>query len=171
MRVTRTFAFLDLSGFTAYTEAAGDDAAVAVLAQLRALLRAEAERWGVRVTKWLGDGVMLSGVDADAVVACCATVRDEVAAGSTLPLRGGIAGGAVIMFEGDDYVGAAVNMAARLCHHAEPNQLLISAATAAELSGAVAMRELPSARLGGFDAPVPVREILGPRAQQSLSAV
>ena len=54
MRVERTFAFLDLCGFTAYTEAEGDDAAVAVLARLRAALRAVSEERGVRITKWLG---------------------------------------------------------------------------------------------------------------------
>ncbi len=60
MRVVRCFAFLDLRGFTAYTEEQGDARAVEVLAQLRAILRTEAEDKGVRVTKWLGDGVMLS---------------------------------------------------------------------------------------------------------------
>jgi class 3 adenylate cyclase len=125
MRVTRCFAFLDLCGFTSYTETYGDTAAVSVLAQLRATLRAEAERHGVRVTKWLGDGAMLSGVDSDAVLECCRRVRDSVAAEGALPLRAGICTGAVIMFEGDDYIGDAVNRASRLCDLAEPWQVLV----------------------------------------------
>jgi adenylate cyclase len=125
MRVRRTFAFLDLCGFTAFTDAHGDQEAVEVLHQLRSVLRAKAEHGGVRVTKWLGDGAMLSGVDAEAVVECAASVRDVLQRDGRLALRGGICEGEVIMFEGDDYIGAAVNVAARLCAQAEPGQLLI----------------------------------------------
>ena len=59
MRVARTFAFVDLSGFTQFTDLHGDDEAVAVLSQFRAALRATASDIGVRVAKWLGDGAML----------------------------------------------------------------------------------------------------------------
>jgi class 3 adenylate cyclase len=157
MRVDRTFAFVDLSGFTAYTESNGDDAAVAVLARLRAVLRATTERRGVRITKWLGDGAMLSGIEADSVIACAAEVRDEMS-DSPLPLRGGIARGPVIMFEGDDYVGAVVNIAARLCRAARPNQLL--AAATVDPCDAVATRELEDMALDGVDMPIAVVEIL-----------
>jgi class 3 adenylate cyclase len=160
MRVTRTFAFLDLCGFTAYTDARGDEAAVTVLSTLRALVRDRAAERGVRVTKWLGDGVMLSGTEADAVLRCCVEVRDRVAAISPLPLRGGIAAGPVIMFEGDDYVGAAVNVAARLCQEARPNQLLAAAAVADASEDVLVARTLPDVRVDGLHAPVAVRELL-----------
>jgi adenylate cyclase len=160
MRVHRTFAFLDLCGFTAYTDARGDEAAVAVLATLRALVRDQAAERGVRVTKWLGDGVMLSGTEADAVLRCCVEVRDRVASISPLPLRGGIAGGPVIMFEGDDYVGAPVNVAARLCQEARPNQLLAAASVAEAHEHVLVARSLPDVRVDGLLAPVAVRELL-----------
>src|SRR4051812_49096834 len=127
MRVTRTFCFLDLCGFTPFTDEHGDQEAVAVLGHLRAVLRAEAENSGVRVTKWLGDGAMLSGVDAGAVIACAARVRDVLQTDGRLQLRGGVCTGKVIMFEGDDYIGAAVNVAARLCSEASRGQLLLTA--------------------------------------------
>jgi class 3 adenylate cyclase len=130
MRVTRTFCFLDLCGFTSFTDEYGDQHAVAVLGHLRAVLRAEAENSGVRVTKWLGDGAMLSGIDATAVIACAAVVRDVLQTDGRLALRGGICEGQVIMFEGDDYIGAAVNVAARLCTRAAPGQLLLTGGTA-----------------------------------------
>jgi class 3 adenylate cyclase len=130
MRVTRTFCFLDLCGFTPFTDEHGDQQAVAVLGHLRAVLRAEAENSGVRVTKWLGDGAMLSGIDATAVIACAAVVRDVLQTDGRLALRGGICEGQVIMFEGDDYIGAAVNVAARLCTRATPGQLLLTGGTA-----------------------------------------
>lgn len=130
MRVRRTFCFLDLCGFTSFTDEHGDQQAVAVLGHLRAVLRAEAENSGVRVTKWLGDGAMLSGVDAGGVIGCAAVVRDVLQSDGRLALRGGICEGKVIMFEGDDYIGAAVNVAARLCTRAQPGQLLVTGGAA-----------------------------------------
>ena len=70
MRVERCFAFVDLSGFTAFTEHQGDERTVVVLASFRTHIREIAARRGVRVTKWLGDGAMLaSSQDTPAVVA------------------------------------------------------------------------------------------------------
>lgn len=140
MRVSRCVAFLDLCGFTSYTEEHGDAAAVAVLAALRATIRSEAEAHGVRVTKWLGDGVMLSGVEPFAVEACCREVIERVRQTGPLALRGGLTQGRVIMFEGDDYIGAAVNRAARLCAAAAPGELLIESVPAppVRLPGSVA---------------------------------
>jgi class 3 adenylate cyclase len=127
VRVERTFAFLDLCGFTAYIDASGDDAAIAVLEHLRATLRAAAERRGVRIAKWLGDGAMIAGVEAGPTLECAEAVRDTISASGPLALRGGIASGEAVVFEGDDYIGAAVNMAARLCDEARPGELLVAA--------------------------------------------
>src|ERR1700712_2774063 len=102
MRVNRTFCFLDLCGFTPFTDEHGDQQAVAVLGHLRAVLRAEAENAGVRVTKWLGDGAMLSGVDATAVIGCAASVRDVLQTDGRLAPRGRVCGGKGIMFAGGD---------------------------------------------------------------------
>jgi adenylate cyclase len=127
VRVERTFAFLDLCGFTAYIDASGDGAAIAVLADLRATLRAAAECRGVRIAKWLGDGAMIAGVKPAPTLECAEVVRDIVTASGPLALRGGIASGEAVVFEGDDYVGATVNMAARLCDEARPGELLVAA--------------------------------------------
>jgi class 3 adenylate cyclase len=154
VRVDRTFAFLDLCGFTAFTNTRGDAEAVAVLAQLRAIVRAAAEEHGVRVTKWLGDGVMLSGIEAAPVLHCCGAIRDRVAHSLPLSLRGGICSGHVIMFEGDDYIGASVNVAARLCDEAAPGSLL-STATTAQIAG-VASLPAGTVTLSGFDEPIEV---------------
>jgi adenylate cyclase len=159
VRVTRCFAFIDLSGFTAYTHAEGDTAAVSVLAHLRGLLRAEAEHLGVRVTKWLGDGAMLSGVDTEAVMTCVLRVRDRVAAEGALPLRGGICAGPVIMFEGDDYIGEAVNLAARLCAAAAPGQILTAATAIEDNPAAFSSRELPLVEVAGVPMPVSVHDL------------
>ena len=159
MRVVRCFAFLDLCGFTAYTEQRGDQQAVAVLAHLRAILRAQAEQSGVRVTKWLGDGAMLSGVEAADVIACAVEVSARMRVESSLPLRAGVSSGPVIMFEGDDYIGAAVNRAARLCQVARPGQILVTSDTAAAAPDGIACRELPAVWAPGLPQPVDVCEL------------
>jgi adenylate cyclase len=160
MRVLRGFAFIDLCGFTAYTDAHGDAEAVLVLAQLRNAVRAEAENHGVRLTKWLGDGAMLTGVESREVVACALRVRETLSADAPLPLRGGIAEGPVIMFEGDDYIGAPVNVAARLCDRAAPGQLLVAGQALSELPPGARARPIGTLHLPGVSHPVEAAELL-----------
>jgi class 3 adenylate cyclase len=124
-RVTRTIAFVDLSGFTMYTQTEGDEAAVAALAFFRAVTREVCARHGVRIAKWLGDGAMLVGVEAEDLAETITEMRILFTQNhSPLPLRAGVATGPVILFEGDDYIGSIVNLAARLADMAEPGQLL-----------------------------------------------
>lgn len=126
MRIERCFAFLDLCGFTSYTEAHGDEEAVSVLAMMRSVVRRAAERRGVAVNKWLGDGVMLSSLYKGSVAAATLEIRHHLGGASPLQVRAGIARGDVITFEGDDYVGAAINVASRLCDLAEPGKVLMA---------------------------------------------
>ncbi|HEX2785417.1 MAG TPA: hypothetical protein VHN36_17665, partial [Ilumatobacteraceae bacterium] len=63
MRVPRTFTFVDLSGFTNYTAAFGDDAAGRILGAFRTLVREIASERGVRIAKWLGDGCMVVSIE------------------------------------------------------------------------------------------------------------
>lgn len=125
-RVIRSFAFLDLCGFTAHMDEHGDDDAVRALAALRLATRAAAEEHGVRIAKWLGDGSMLVGMEHGPVLECVLTIQDRFPAGLQPPLRGGVNTGPVLLFEGDDYVGPAVNIAARLCASAAPGQILVA---------------------------------------------
>ena len=125
-RVTRTFAFIDLCGFTDFSDSHGDDAAVAELVKLRASVRAAAPLFGVRVDKWLGDGVMLVGVEVEPVVAAVVAICNQIGDVGELPMRAGVATGQVIILEGDDYVGKAVNTAARLCDRADAGTILAS---------------------------------------------
>ena len=93
-RVERAFAFIDLSGFTAYTASQGDDEAVRVLSLFRAAARSVASQRGVRIAKWLGDGAMLVGTELEPVVEAVIAIEHRItASGSPLPLRAGIAAG------------------------------------------------------------------------------
>jgi class 3 adenylate cyclase len=124
VRVERCFAFVDLCGFTAFTEHFGDERTVVMLAGFRTRVREIAARRGVRVTKWLGDGAMLSSVDTQSVVAMVLELDSTNPAALPLEIRAGLARGPVIMFEGDDYIGRATNVASRLCDLATPGQVL-----------------------------------------------
>ena len=55
----RTFAFVDISGFTALTEAHGDEEAVATLARFREITHAALAPSDILV-KTIGDAVMLA---------------------------------------------------------------------------------------------------------------
>lgn len=160
MRVERFFAFIDLSGFTRYTEVHGDEAAVAVLTDFRGVVREVASEHGVRVAKWLGDGAMFVGTEASAVIATVLEIEERTAAaGTTLPLHAGIAGGAVILFEGDDYIGSPVNLAARLCDAAHPYEVLAADDLAAHAPDWAVAQAVEPRDLLGFVTMVPVVRI------------
>lgn len=126
-RVRRTFAFVDLSGFTALTEEQGDEEAVEVLTLFRNAVRGVAGFNGVRVAKWLGDGAMLVSTETPPMIDAILEIERRIGeGGSPLALRAGVSEGDVILFEGDDYVGRSVNLAARLCDQAQPCQALAS---------------------------------------------
>jgi class 3 adenylate cyclase len=138
-RVERTFAFLDLCGFTAYTDEKGDAAAYDVISKFRTAVRQVAAERGVRLAKWLGDGVMMIGVEQEDLV-------DE--SRSPLSMRAGIARGRVLFIDGDDHVGSAVILASRLCDRAKPHQILAQAGTVS-----LPMVNAVEIRLGKHDVP------------------
>jgi adenylate cyclase len=121
--VERAFSFVDLCRFTAFMTAHGEHAAIDALTTFHRLTRAVATRRGVRVAKWLGDGAMLVGVEVGPTIAAAAELVARYDSQS-LVLRGGVAHGHALLFEGDDYIGRPVNLAARLCYAARPGELL-----------------------------------------------
>ena len=157
MRVRRTFAFIDLGGFTAYTDVHGDQEAVWVLGLFRWHVREVTTRRGVRVAKWLGDGAMLVSVDERPVIEAVIEIERRVDDGeSPLVLRGGLAGGDVILMEGDDYIGGPVNLAARLGGEAAPHELLATPELGACVPPWVDVVPMEPVQLRGFRDPVKV---------------
>ncbi len=154
-RVERTFGFIDLSGFTGFIDAEGDGAAVDVLDHFRAVVRRLAARHGVRIAKWLGDGAMLVGVECESVTEAVVAMEDEFQDGDAkLALRAGLASGPVILFEGDDYIGQAVNMAARLCDLAQPGEVLATKAMLSSLMVNTTATDIGPKRVEGIAEPV-----------------
>ena len=157
MRVERAFGFVDLCGFTEFTDRHDDASVVVVLASLRTALREAAARRGVRVVKWLGDGAMLSSTMPDALVALAIEIDIRMSVEAPpLPVRIGLAHGPVIMFEGDDYIGRAVNLAARLCDRAEPHDVLAAGDMATCGPPWVTNRSVGTTEVRGFRDPLEV---------------
>lgn len=162
MRVPRTFAFLDLSGFTNYTAAFGDDAAGRLLSAFRTMVREIASERGVRIAKWLGDGCMIVAVDQADCIAFTLDLESRSAdICSPLTLRTGIATGYALLFEGDDYIGSAVNLAARLCDIAQSYEVLIPTMGIERLPDGVIATPHGPVELAGFPGPIEVFELSG----------
>ena len=123
LNVRRTFCFADLTGFTAYTRELGPHEAVLRLGEFRRMTRNIAARRGVRVAKWLGDGVMLVGTAPAPTIAAGAHLIHHFADQPT-DVRVGLATGVALLFEGDDYIGEPVNLAAKLCSAAKQGEML-----------------------------------------------
>ncbi len=163
MRVRRSFAFVDVSGFTALTELEGDEHAVDVLTAFRALLRDICGRRGVRIAKWLGDGVMLVCVETAPLVAAILELHYVVGAVSSpiqsVSIRSGITTGDVILMEGDDYIGHCVNVAARLCDLGLGGEALAVAPVLDDMPRWGAVLETREVVLRGVGRPVPTSSI------------
>jgi class 3 adenylate cyclase len=163
MRVTRGFAFIDVSGFTALTDLEGDERAVQLISFFRHRLRELCSRRGVRIAKWLGDGAMLVCVDTRALVAATLEAQYRMATRTgrvdPIDIRTGISSGPVILLEGDDYIGHAVNRSARLCDMAGPGEVLCTEGVLESLPKWGTCLDTSDRTLRGIDRPVPVTRL------------
>jgi class 3 adenylate cyclase len=160
MRVGRGFAFVDLSGFTSFTDAHGDEGAGQILTGFRAAVREVSSRRGVRVAKWQGDGAMFVSVEPQPLVEAVLEIEEKVdKAASPLRLRAGITFGHVILFEGDDYIGSAVNLAARLSDVAAPHEILVSPELRPYVPCWAVAEEAGLVEVRGFSQPIPVLHV------------
>lgn len=162
VRVPRTFAFVDLSGFTNYTAAYGDEAGGRILGTFRGLVREVASDRGVRIAKWLGDGCMIVGVEQRGVIEFVTDLHQRASSVcAPLTLRAGVATGHALLFEGDDYIGSAVNMAARLCDLARNVEVLMPTMQLEHLPEGVVAEPYGEVELRGFPGTVDVVRLTG----------
>lgn len=78
-----------------------------------------------------------------------------------LTLRVGLATGYALLFEGDDYIGSAVNMASRLCDLAGPYEVLLPTMQIERLPEGVRATPHGAVELRGFPGPVDVVNLDG----------
>jgi adenylate cyclase len=122
-RIQATFCFIDLAGFTALTEAQGDEDAADV-ATLFAGLTRSALAPGDRLVKTIGDAVLVTSCNPASGVALIERLLAEAASEQQLPsLRAGLHHGEAVQREGDVF-GAAVNLAARVAAEAHAGEVL-----------------------------------------------
>lgn len=151
----RTILFVDLSSFTPLTEAMGDDAAAKVIRRFSDMVREAAASCDGHVIKQIGDEFMLVFPTETDAVSFGVAMRRAAAAEPQFPaLRIGAHAGSVLYREGD-YIGANVNLAARVTSAAERNQFLVTApiATKAPQDG-LEFQSQGEVRLKGIADPV-----------------
>jgi adenylate cyclase len=127
---TSTIMFTDLVGFTEYTDACGDAAAVEVLDRQATIARAALDHGEGRLVKELGDGLMFWFEHPEAALRSAVVMLDAVdrardTRAFPLGVRMGMHCGDVTA-RGDDFVGRTVNVAARIADLAGPGELLVS---------------------------------------------
>lgn len=129
MKVESTFCFIDLAGFSALTEAHGDEAAADLVESFCELVDQARDGQG-RVVKTIGDAVLLSIDSADEAVRFLSRLWSLSVARDDFPvLRAGLHHGEAVERDGDVF-GAAVNLAARIAALARGDEVLSSSAVA-----------------------------------------
>lgn len=159
----RAIMFTDLEDSTLTTTMFGDAHGVEVLDRHDRIVREALRTYGGREVKHTGDGILASfsyvskAVDAAVAIQRAFADIDDTGPGSRV--RIGISAGEPVQ-RADDLFGAVVNLAARICGHAEAGQTLVSAA----------VKELPIGKslafidrglivLKGFDEPVGLYQV------------
>jgi adenylate cyclase len=130
-RTESTFLFADIAGFTALTEAHGDEEAARVVARFSDAVTRELPAFGAEHVKTIGDALMLRVPEPPQAVLLGLRIAQDVMRGKRAPaVRVGLHHGSAIERDGD-YFGAAVNLAARVSAAATGGEVLLTGETAA----------------------------------------
>jgi adenylate cyclase len=160
--IETTIAFVDVASFTALVEAAGDDAAARILDRLDVITRSLLLGHGGKLVKHLGDGFMLTFSEPAAAVRFAVEAQAEIARGAELPaVRVGINTGPVLYRTGE-YLGGAVNIAARVAASAMAGQILLTERVAnAASSEGIPVEEVGVRMMRGVDDPLALYRVTG----------
>jgi len=165
----RAILFTDIVDSTAVTQSMGDEAAMAMLLMHDTIVREALGFFGGREVKHTGDGIMASFVSSAAAVKCASQIQRELAkhreqepGNCQVKVRVGVAAGEPVEHH-DDLFGATVQLAARLCSHALPEQIVVSNAIADLCVGkGLRFQDLGEVPLKGFERPVRVHAVEWP---------
>ena len=161
----RTVMFTDIVGSTDMTQRLGDHKAMEILEVHDRIVRDALFAEGGREVKHTGDGIMAAFSVATAAIRCGASIQRQLRAGQpkelseTLRVRIGIASGQPVERD-NDLFGTTVQLAARLCAYAEPEQIVV-ATEVAQLcpTTGLSFRDLGAVPLKGFPEPVSVKSV------------
>jgi class 3 adenylate cyclase len=156
----RTVLFTDVVNSTTLTQSLGDEAALVMLGVHDTIVRDALSARGGREVKHTGDGIMASFVSTAAAVRCAIQIQRELEKHAqanperALKVRVGAAAGEPVE-QHDDLFGSTVQLASRLCAHAQPEQILVSNAIAELCLGkGLQFEDLGEVTLKGFGYPV-----------------
>ncbi len=156
----RTVLFTDIVGSTMLTQEAGDEAAMELIHLHDVIVRTALTDLKGREVKHLGDGIMASFVSAAAAIRCATRIQRDLTKhcrehrDRPLKVRIGVAAGEPVEHH-QDLFGSTVQLAARLCAHAMPDQILTSNVVAELCVGKkIPFQDLGEVTLKGFDRPV-----------------
>jgi class 3 adenylate cyclase/tetratricopeptide (TPR) repeat protein len=172
-----TVVFADLVGFTSHADGMDPEDVQALLAPYHARLRAELERFGGTVEKFIGDAVMaLFGApvaregDPERAVRAALSIRDWVRSEHELQVRVAVnTGEALVSIAADSSAGETMaagdvlNTASRLQTAAPENGVIVGEQTYWATRSVIAYREAEPVVAKGKSSPVPVWEAVGAR--------
>lgn len=160
-----TFAFVDLAGFTALTEAHGDQVAASNVARFYDMAR-QTLVGSTQLVKGIGDAVLLAADEPEHGVSTVKALMTAVETEENFPLvRAGLHTGTGVRLQdaqgGIDYVGSGVNLAARVAGHATCRQVLLTENVAEGLdSRRWSLRRLGRAQFQNVAKPVVLFELM-----------
>jgi len=156
----RTILFTDVANSTTLTQSLGDEAALAILGVHDTIVRDALAESGGREIKHTGDGIMASFVSPAGAVRCAIQIQRELNKHAqmnpkrSLKVRVGAAVGEPVE-QDNDLFGSTVQLVARLCAHAQPEQILVSNAIAELCLGkGLLFEDVGEVTLKGFNSPV-----------------
>ncbi|MCH7999009.1 MAG: adenylate/guanylate cyclase domain-containing protein [Chloroflexi bacterium] len=161
-----TILFTDMEGSTALTQRLGDAGAQELLRAHNSIVRDALKAQDGAEIKHTGDGIMASFPTASKALACATAIQTAFAernetAEEPINVRIGLNAGEPVA-EDEDLFGTAVQLAARVCAHAEPGQVLASNVVR-ELSAGKGFlfSDQGDVVLRGFEDPVRLYEVRG----------
>lgn len=161
----RTILFTDIEGSTRLTQKLGDDAAMAFVRSHNDIVRAALRGHDGSEVKHTGDGIMASFASVTRALDSSLAIQREFhrhnteRADEAVRVRVGLSAGEPVQ-ESDDFFGAVVQLARRICDAADPATILTSNAVRELCLGkSFTFSDRGEMSLKGFDNPVRVHEV------------
>jgi class 3 adenylate cyclase len=161
----RSVMFTDIVGSTEITQRLGDAAGMELVNLHDHVVRAALGAHAGREIKHTGDGIMACFMSAASAVRCATQIQQELArhregnSGTAVRVRIGAAAGEPVE-QRQDLFGTTVQLAARLCAYAQPDQVLVSSGLAELCLGkGLHFDDAGHAQLKGFDQPMHVHVV------------
>ncbi len=160
-----TILFTDMEGSTSLTQRLGDARAQEVLRVHNEIVREALKAHGGAEIKHTGDGIMASFTSTSRALDCATSIQRTFAqyneSNPTIPIRVriGLNTGEPVA-ENQDLFGTVVQLAARICAHAEPSQILASMVVRELAAGKGFMFvDRGAVALRGFEQPAQLYEV------------